>query len=308
MQAVLIFNENAGVAGVLNGNGKLTPETLQAALQEAGFFPVYQATRDENDLDQVLREVNDGEGLVVAAGGDGTVRAVITRLVDSRRPLAILPMGTANNVARTLGIEGDPLELIPRLRQARRRDFDVGVIEAPWGRDYFIEGAGFGYFADVLAEYDPEEGKSVLRSMKAITKTLVQHQTYPKRLWVDGETFSSEYLLVELLNTSAVGPRLKLAPDADPGDGLLDLVCIEESDREGFVQYARSMLAEDLDRLETVHTRKVQAVRFHWDGFPFHLDAEVRPHPDAPAAAPGEVSIRVHPAAVELWLPSEEER
>jgi diacylglycerol kinase family enzyme len=313
MQATLIFNENAGG----NGNKELTPQRLQEALLEAGFFPIYQATQSEEELDGALR---DAEGLIVAAGGDGTIRAVVTRLIGRKLPLAVLPMGTANNVARTLAIEGSPLDVIAGLKQPRIGRFDVGHVQAPWGEDYFLEGAGFGFFADILTTYEPEKGKSIFRGLQAFTNTVREGQTYPNTLWFDGETASGAYLLVELLNTKAVGPRLQLAPDADPDDGLLDLVYIEESDREGFLQYAGSLLTEDLDKLQTVTTRKVREIKFRWDGFPFHVDAETRPPgirqnqaseenessswSFASSLDPGEVTIRILPAAVELWLPT----
>jgi diacylglycerol kinase family enzyme len=309
VQATLIFNENAGG----NGNKELTPERLQEALLEAGFFPVYKATQSEEELDDALQDV---DGLVLAAGGDGTVRAVVTRLIGRKLPLALLPMGTANNVARSLGIEGSPLEIIAQLKQPQIYRFDVGQVEAPWGKDYFLEGAGFGFFADTLATYEPEKGKSIIRGLQAFTNTLQQGQAYSTVLSADGQPVNGDFLLVELLNTKAVGPRLKLAPDADPGDGLLDLVMIQESDREGFLQYAGSLLTEDLDRLQTVDTKKVEEVTFRWDGFPVHVDAEIRPpnvkqnqEPDGPSSRfssppdPGEVTIRVLRAAVELWLP-----
>ncbi len=300
MQATLIFNESAGALG----NGNVTADELQDALRQAGFFPVYEATEQESDLDRILQKA---QGLVVAAGGDGTVRAVSTRLVGRDIPLAVVPMGTANNVARTLGIEGTPLEIIERLKQPRLCHFDVGYIEAPWGNDYFLEGAGFGFFADVLHEYDPEKGKNILRGVQVLTSTLLNGRAYSNDLWVDGERLNGDYLLVELLNTKAVGPRIPLAPDATPDDGLLDLVCIHESDREGFLQYARSLLGEDLDQLETVSTRKVRELKFHWDGFPFHLDEEIRPGDKfSTEPPPGEVTVRILPAAVELWLPSSE--
>ena len=96
MQAQLIYNAKAG--GLSSSPKK---ENLLNALQEAGFDPVYKETNEEEDLDRVLA---DAEGLVVAAGGDGTVRAVALRLLGRDVPLAIPPMGTANNIAKSLDV------------------------------------------------------------------------------------------------------------------------------------------------------------------------------------------------------------
>jgi diacylglycerol kinase family enzyme len=311
MQAHLIYNSNAG-----NGD-RSAVEELQAALEQVGFYPVYRATENEDDLDSILTDV---EGLVVAAGGDGTVRAVVTRLVGKGVPVAILPMGTANNIAKTLDIPLDPLQTIAGLGNHRPFPFDVGYVEAPWGTDYFVEGTGFGFFADVLAMYDPEKGKSVWRGIGALGDILLKGHAYKNSLHLNGERVPGEFLLVEVLNTSAVGPRLKFAADASPGDGVLDLVCIHASDREGFLTYLTSLIREDLERLETVARYQIESLRFSWQGFALHVDGEVRP-PDwderrkvketewgprhyLAQADTGEINIKVIPAAVTLWLPA----
>jgi diacylglycerol kinase family enzyme len=311
MQATLIYNENAG------NRSNLSLEALQDGLGQAGYAPVYKATNHEDDLDAILERP---EGLIVSAGGDGTARAVMMRLIGKDAPLAIVPMGTANNIAASLGISADPLAVVTGLAQPREFPFDIGQIHAPWGKDYFLEGAGFGFFADILATYDPEKGKSILRSMQAITNTLLRGHAYENCVRLAGKDECGEFLLVEVLNTTAVGPRLKFAPNASPGDGLLDLVCIRASDREGFLTYLASMVLEDLERLETVTVRPATELTFTWRGFPFHVDGEVRPpyfreqhlleeaefgaRPYLPQAEAGPISINVLPGAVTLWLPS----
>lgn len=305
MQANLIFNPTAGVQ-----RNKATSHDIQAALKQQGYQPVHRFTECEEDLDTVLNEV---EGLVVVAGGDGTLRAVITRLIGKKEtPILHLPMGTANNIAQALNIPRDPIQLIEGLNSKKVMSFDVGKVTAPWGRDYFLEGSGFGFFADILTSYDPSQGKSVLRSVKAFTKILLEERTYGVTLSVDGEEISGNYLLVEMLNTTAVGPRLKFAPDATPHDGLLDVLCIRESDRNNFLQYLTSMVREDMEKLETVEVRKARKIELEWDGYPVHIDAELRPpgietemnESDYKLAkTSGKLSVEALPGAVELWLP-----
>src|SRR5687768_4431875 len=98
MQATLIINPNSG------GAEQVKPEELIQALQEAGYEPVLKATNSEEELDTALNGIRD---LVVSAGGDGTFRAVATRLLGKKVFLTHLPLGTANNVGHSLGIEGN---------------------------------------------------------------------------------------------------------------------------------------------------------------------------------------------------------
>ncbi len=163
MKATLIFNKNAG------GTSQYTPEELVGGLAEAGYEAVYRETGSEEELDEVLSSV---EGLVVAAGGDGTLRAVALRLVGQDTPLSLLPLGTANNIGRAFGIGGRPQEIVRALENPRKRKFDIGRVTAPWGEEYFLEGMGYGFFADALALYDPEQDKSILRSVSTFAQTL----------------------------------------------------------------------------------------------------------------------------------------
>lgn len=310
MQATLIFNRNAG------GSNALDVEDALDAIRDAGFEPVYRPTRNEADLDAVL---SHAEGLIVAAGGDGTLRAVITRLIHQKQPIAAIPMGTANNVGTAFGLEGEPLELIQGLANPRQLNFDLGRIQGPWGTQYFLEGAGFGFFADMLHSYRPERGKSILRGLEAFRNTLAKDYAISGRLWIDNRQYSENYLLVEILNTTAIGPRLKFAPEADPTDGLLDVVRIRKDKREGFLAYMFSMANGGLRELETVDVERAREIKFLWTGFSMHFDAELWP-PEAEqdrgsaqkrALRPFQmqipeeqmITIDVLEGAIELWLP-----
>jgi diacylglycerol kinase family enzyme len=314
MQATLIYNRNAG------GSDALDAEEALDALRDAGYEPVYRPTRQEKDLDSALEHV---EGLVVAAGGDGTLRAIITRLIGKDKPLAVIPMGTANNVGGALGLKGKPIELIKKLADAQQQAYDVGRIHGPWGTNYFLEGAGFGFFADILQTYQPQKGKSILRGIEAFRDTVAKDYAVTGRLWIDDRHYSDNYLLVEILNTTAVGPRLQFAPDADPTDGYLDVVRIRKGEGEGFLSYMLNMMNGGLDELDTVEVSRGQEIKFLWTGFSVHIDAELWP-PEASKdrgkqkskdirpfqlSIPEEqmITVDVIPGAIELWLPRAQE-
>ena len=102
---------------------------------------------------------------MVVAGGDGTVGKVARSLVGSRIPIAVLPMGTANNIARTLGLTGTTFQdLIEGWNAARCVNFDVGVAKGPWGSKCFIEGFGVGLFAEMMFGIENGQHSDVSRS------------------------------------------------------------------------------------------------------------------------------------------------
>lgn len=315
MQATLIFNRNAG------GSNVLDVEEALDAIRDAGFEPVYRPTRNENDLDAAL---SHADGVIVAAGGDGTLRAVIMRLINQKKPVAVIPIGTANNVGSAFGLKREPLEIIKGLANPQKLNYDLGRIQGPWGTQYFLEGAGFGFYADMLHSYRPEKGKSIWRGLEAFRSTLVKDYAVSGRLWIDDQQYSENYLLVEFLNTSAIGPRLKFAPDADPTDGLLDVVRIRKDNREGFLEYAFSMANGGLSEMETVNVERAREIKFLWTGFSIHIDAELWPpeaQQDRGAAEEGAlrpfqiqipeeqmITVDVIEGAIELWLPETAEK
>ena len=140
---LLLHNPTAGAAHP-------NADELMRQLKAAGFRPKYQSSKE--DYRQTLRKRWD---LVIVAGGDGTVARVARRLRNRDIPLAILPIGTANNIARALGLNGDIEALISHLRRAKPKRLDIGVARGPWGKRRFLEAVGFGTIAKAIAHSGP---------------------------------------------------------------------------------------------------------------------------------------------------------
>jgi diacylglycerol kinase (ATP) len=311
MQATLIVNPNSGIGGGAK------PEELIEALREAGYEPLLKPTSSEEELDTVLQGIS---GLVVSAGGDGTFRAVATRLLGKRVPLTHLPLGTANNVGHSLGVGGSAREIIAGLKDPVKRDFDLGIVTAPWGRDFFVEACGFGLYAEGLTIYDPNEGRSLLRSISSIIQTINEFEAHSCQITLDGEDISGTYRMFEVMNTNRFGPWIKLAPEADPGDGLLDVVRIRPDHDESLFRYVASLVAEELGELPNVEVSRGRCLEIQWSGsFPLHVDAEILPpgfersrerNPamgarDTTAQMEGNiVRVEVMPQALEIWQPA----
>jgi diacylglycerol kinase family enzyme len=140
MRAILIHNPNAGT-------GLHSAEQLIDILERERISASYYSTKD----DAYRSALRDAADLVIAAGGDGTVAKVASRLKHRKTPVAIIPLGTANNVACSLGIQRNPKEAVASWRSAHQRKFDVGVATGPWGRSIFLEATGIGAFAAAIA-------------------------------------------------------------------------------------------------------------------------------------------------------------
>lgn len=300
MRAVLVFNPHSGRAWRAN------PEALCAALRAHGYETTYRPTECETDIDLALAEPLD---LAVVAGGDGTIRAVATRLVGKRVPIAVLPTGTVNNISRALGIGGSPARIIAGLRHPVRRLFDVGRVDSPCGQDLFIETFGCGLYADALAAYQPEKGKSYLRSVGAAIRAMGGRHVPEYRVVLDGQDLSGAYRLVEALNIPSFGPRLTLSAHADPSDGLLDLVCVAAGASDSVLRYLTAALSGRFEALPQVVVRRGRRLELAGSTpFCYHVDAEVRPKPGGPntpahAGQTWTIRVEVLPHALEFWVP-----
>src|SRR5215469_4372595 len=140
MRALLVHNPTAGI----KGHDK---DSIIDALHLADINVDYVSTKDGN-LKRALKCACD---LVVAAGGDGTIDYVFTHLADRSIPICILPLGSANNIARSLGIAGTPAELAERWRAGHMHSFHL--VEVTCGKDkseLCAEGFGVGLLAALI--------------------------------------------------------------------------------------------------------------------------------------------------------------
>ncbi|EYB69647.1 diacylglycerol kinase catalytic subunit [Deinococcus phoenicis] len=295
--ATLIFNARAG------SSRRASPDLLVEALAQQGYRPVYRATEDEADLAAAL---GHARGTVFVAGGDGTVRAAALHLAgraDVR--LGILPMGTANNIARTLGVEGDPLDVIARYANAGTRALDLGRIQAPWGEDLFLEACGCGAFAEVLDEYDPEGSKSPLRAVSAVATTFAKFEPLPLALTLDGEVQPEvSSTLVEVMNIKATGPGLRLATTADPFDGQLNVIQVNAEGRGGLLSYLAALAQDRFEDLPSVLNDPVRRLQIPYLGQVFHVDGEIRA---AQPGVSGVVQVEVWAGALPVLVPQRQE-
>lgn len=266
MKTTLIFNQQAGKAL------KLEPEQILEALRQVGFEPVYHPTETVEDLDRVLAEAGES---VVVAGGDGSVRAVAIRLLGKNVKITPLPMGTANNIANMLALTSSPLEILAGLADPVERAMDMGRVKTGFGPYYFLEALGVGVFADAMKRYDPEEGKSIVRSLQTAVETLQGYQPKFFHLELDGEDLSGSYVLVEVMNTPTMGMRYQMAPDAKPDDGLFNLVLIHANQRENYLRYMANVITGNLQNLPDVSVQQGRELKIAWRGFALQVDGEI---------------------------------
>ena len=221
MKVLLIQHEGAG-------GGAIAAEELVRTIEKTG-----RKVRDLTRKKATPKAIEKAEpDLVAVAGGDGTVAAILAMLPDRSIPVAIIPTGTANNIARSLGIDGEPEALVAAWDLERRLRFDIGNAHCPWGCRHFAEGVGFGAFADSLRRAPSVDGAEKLGAgREALGEALRESAPLPLEIAIDGAQLPGDLLLAEVMNVRLTGPRLALAPGADAGDGRLQVAYLGKADR-----------------------------------------------------------------------------
>jgi diacylglycerol kinase family enzyme len=215
----VIFNAQAG-----SGRAAQRLRRLQRALgPRADFRP----TEGRGHGEELAREAAQaGYPIVAAAGGDGTVHEVANGLLRSGRPdatLAVLPIGSANDYAHSLGLGPDWwLRSDPAVVPAA---VDVGVVRASDGRTtYFVNNLGVGLSGAVALEAERIPLRGLGRYMVGLLRTLCLRYDYPlTTVTLDGETRRGPTLALSL----GIGKRegnFVLVPDAELDDGLFDFI------------------------------------------------------------------------------------
>jgi diacylglycerol kinase family enzyme len=292
------------------GDARHGKKELMKALADAGHHAIYQSTK-ENDWKKALKKETD---LIVAAGGDGTVGKVAAKLIDTGIPLSVLPLGTANNLARSLGFTVSPDEIIEQLEKGHKQAFDVGKARWPRGKRYVFEGVGAGLLADYVAIADEKEKKRNKKTKNASKEQeLIRHVTllrrmlhdYPVQKWkieIDGKSITDRYILWEAMNIRSVGPGLYLAPWAATKDGEFDFVGVREEDRALLLEHLDARLAGKKSKFP-LPMRKFRDLRIIWEKGPIHLDDEPWPGKNGKRKRSVKIKVTVKPSALVILRP-----
>jgi diacylglycerol kinase (ATP) len=217
-KAVFVWNEQAG--------GSDAGEPLRGATDE--HFDAMHTTGRQ--LQDVFRGSESCE-LVVAAGGDGTVNAVINTLWNSksRAALGVLPLGTGNDFCRSLGIPLDPYEALRLIVQDSAREIDLGVIDYGRGEQHFGNVAAGGN-ADQMKQFVTSEMKSqwgALCYVRGGVAALANLQGYETTLEIDdGPAEVLPLWNIVVASGEFSGGGMAVAPGAIVDDGWLDVVAV----------------------------------------------------------------------------------
>lgn len=216
---VFIVNPRSGTDRV-----KAIQNAITAGLDYRLFSHELQYTQYARHGAELAREAA-GKGAygVVAVGGDGSVNDVVAGLLGTEAVLGIIPKGSGNGMARTMGI---PVNNEPGAIAVLNKDQAVAVDAAYANGRPFISNAGAGFDALIAREFAASARRGLLIYSWLVTKHLWQFREHLIDISIDGEKIQEHAFMVNVANGQQFGYNFKIAEDASYTDGLLDVIVI----------------------------------------------------------------------------------
>jgi diacylglycerol kinase (ATP) len=273
-KAKIIVNPYSG-----RWKGQRSVPSVEAALREAGVDYDLVCTAWPDQAIELAREAAlGGYRPVVAAGGDGTIGEVVNGLMQAAGdqvagPLAIIPLGSANDFIQTLGTPADIQGACQLLRTGQVRTIDVGRVN----ERYFINDVGVGFEPQVTLESRKIKRLRgtliyLVAVLRAVRDPIQAHMTIE---WDDGQRVSRPILLVSVANGRCTG-GFWLTPHAELDDGELDFIFADALSRLQILRFLPEVMRKThLDKDPVTYGRTRHIVITSDDPLPVVADGEI---------------------------------
>lgn len=220
-----IVNKTAG-----NGKGLRVWEATEKLLKGRKVVYKVSFTEYKGHAGKLMEQIDDGLTAIIVVGGDGTIHEVVNRLVSKEVALGVVPAGSGNDLARSLGVPFDAKGALDRILAGEIRSIDIPKV----GEEYFISIAGLGFDGKVAEVTNKSKSKRFLNKIGLgglsyiinIFQVLFTYKSSKVSLIVDGKIREYEDVwLMAIANLPYYGGGIMICPDAKGDDGLFD-VCV----------------------------------------------------------------------------------
>lgn len=228
---------------------------------------------------------------LVAVGGDGTINEVGKELLNSKSAsLGIIPMGSGNGLARSLGI---PLEVRPALQRVKKGKAQL-IDTCCFNQLPFFCTAGVAFDALVAKDFDELPTRGIKTYFQASYRQFVKYKPLAITTEINGETTTQKPFMLTVANAQQYGYGVKINPASSLSDGKMEVISIEKMNLAGFAEFTLRLFlgtvpnfkhAKVTHTSETIHL-KTESRLAHLDGEPIEFN--------------GEAVIRIHPKSLSI--------
>lgn len=217
----LILNPIAG-----HGRSRRTLQDVEQELRGRGVDFHVSETNAKGHATQLARmAIERGAAGIAVLGGDGLVSEVTRVLMDSNVPLYFVPCGTGNDFIKTLKLPNDPIRALRLQLDRPSRKIDCGTVNG-FG---FLNVAGTGFDIEVLLQTERFKNtwKGIFAYLLGLLSGLKNYRPFAAEISLDGVTEHRGYTIISVSNGRYIGGGMKVAPLADPSDGVFDVMLVE---------------------------------------------------------------------------------
>lgn len=287
-RALLLLNPKAR-----QGQANLDP-ALQC-LQEHGLQLIEVTPTKKQNLSDIIRSHQGQVDLVIVGGGDGTLNGALDGLVDTQLPLGILPLGTANDLARTLGIPNDPSRACDIIGRGNQRKIDLGWVNGK----HFLNVASIGISVQITQELTREVKSrwGIFAYLFTAIRVLFRARPFHAEIRSNGQAWQVKTVQIAIGNGRHYGGGMTVHKDARIDDGLLHLYSLEVNHWWQLMPLIPAMRRGALEKSKNARTLQGQA---------FEIRSLRRPRPlntDGEIVGQTPCHFRLIPQALSVFAP-----
>jgi YegS/Rv2252/BmrU family lipid kinase len=276
-------------------SGATAPDAMFARLEQAGLTLLVEECGPGVDLSDLIRRLRHEVQAVVLGGGDGTLNAAAAGLLETGLPLGILPLGTANDLARTLGLPEDPVEAAGVIASGHRRFIDLGEVNGK----YFFNVASLGLSVDLTRALtrDLKRRWGKLGYAVAALKALSRARHFSAEIRAGDRRLQVRSVQIAVGNGRHYGSGMTVSEDTEIDDARLDVYSLEPRRLWTLALLLPAMRRGSHGEHEEVRTLTGAEfeIRTRWPR-PINTDGELTTQTPA--------RFSVHPRAIAVFVPT----
>ena len=286
-RALLLVNNKAR-------RGQEAIEPVMQRLEEGGLSVTFEPFSALPEIARDIMRLRDRADLVVVGGGDGSVSSAALAVMESGLPMGIIPLGTANDLARTLDIPMDLLEAADVIVGGSTRPVDVGTVNG----HAFFNVASIGLSSDLAQGLDPVLKKRFGRLGYALAaiKVLAKAGHFKARILEKGTAITVDTYQIAVGNGVHYGGGNVVQEHAEIDDGHLDLYSLEMKNLWKLALMLRSFRAGTHGAWKEVRTAKCVE-------FDIETDRQLPVNADGELVTSTPAHFKVHPKAITVHVP-----